>query len=70
MIILNDGSPTFLSSSGSSHSVIDLSIASRDLAILAEVITTQDLCDSDHFPVNIVVRNTKPSSCRFFFLYA
>jgi len=52
MIILNDGSSTFVSFSGLTNLVIDLSISSRDLAILIEVVTESDLYSSDHFSVN------------------
>jgi len=59
LVIINDGSPTFLSSSSS---VIDLSIkTSRSLVFLVNLSTTQDLHDSDHFPVRITVRSIYPS---------
>jgi len=35
LVILNDGAPTFLSSTGTSSSAIDLSISSRDLGLLS-----------------------------------
>jgi len=63
-VIMNDGSPTFLSSPNFSSSVIDLTIVSRPLAILTDVTTTQDLHDSDHFPVRILVRNVCSSYFR------
>jgi len=49
LVIMNDGSLTFMSSPNVSSSIIDLTIASRSLALLATQVTTQDLCDSDHF---------------------
>jgi len=58
LIVLNDGLPTFLSSPNLSSSVIDLSIASRPLALLVDAETIQDLHNSDHFPIRITVRNT------------
>jgi len=64
LIILNDGAVTFFSSSSSSFSTIDLSISTRDLGLLVSVSTT-DLCGSDHFPVNIVISDTSPSTSRF-----
>jgi len=64
LIILNDGLPTFISSSGHTSTTIDLSIASRDFG-LASVSTFQDLYGSDHFPVSISVASTSPSMYRF-----
>jgi len=65
LIILNDGFPTFLSSPNFSSSVIDLSIASRPLVRLTDTETTQDLHNSDHFPIRITVRNTHSPYYRF-----
>jgi len=65
LILLNDGATTFLSSSGSSSSSIDLAISSRDLGLLASTFTFTDSCGSDHFPVSITIYNTSPSSFRF-----
>jgi len=65
MIILNDGLPTFISSSGQASSTIDLSISSRGFGLLTSVSTLQDLHGSDHFPVSISVACASPSSFRF-----
>jgi len=65
LIILNDGSPTFISSSGHASSNIDLSIASRDLGLLALANTLQDLHGSDHFPVSISIASASPSMSSF-----
>jgi len=64
-IILNDGLRTFISSTGQVSSTIDLSIASRDMGILASVSTFQDPLGSDHFPVSITITGTSPSMYRF-----
>jgi len=64
MVILNEGSSNFISFSGSASSTIDLSIASRNLAIYCSHYGIQSSC-SDHFPINITVLETKPSFYRF-----
>jgi len=61
LVIMNDGSPTFMSSPSVSSSIIDLSIASRSLALLTSLVTTQDLRGSDHFPISITLYNTHPT---------
>jgi len=65
LIVMNDGLSTFISSSGQASSTIDLSIASCDARILTSVSTLQDLHDSNHFPVSIVLAGTSPSTFRF-----
>jgi len=55
LVIMNDGSPIFMSAPNVSSSTIDLTIASRPLAILANQVTTQDLYGSDHYPVKITL---------------
>jgi len=65
MTVLNDGSSTFISSSGHASSIIDLSIASRDLALLALANTLQDLHGSDHFPISISIASASPSMSSF-----
>jgi len=65
LVIMNDGSPTFRSSSNVSFSIIDLSIASSSLALLATQVTTQDLGGSDHFPISITLCNTYPTIYQF-----
>jgi len=65
LVIMNDGHSTFLSSSGHSSSVIDLSICSRDLCLLASVATLQDLHGSDRFPISIKLAETSPSTFLF-----
>jgi len=64
LILLNDDAATFLSSSGSSTSSIDLTISSRELGLLANVSTLSDLLGSDHFSVSVVISDTAPSSFR------
>jgi len=61
LVIMNDSSPMFLSSSNVSSSIIDLSIASRSLALFVNQETIQDPYDSDHYPVRITIRNIHPS---------
>jgi len=65
LIILNDGLCTFISSTGHASSTIDLSIASRDIGLLASASTFRDPHGSDHFPVSITVAGTSPSMYRF-----
>jgi len=65
LIILNDGAPTFLSSSGTSSSAIDLSISSRDLGLFSFSNTLPDLHGSDHYPIGISVSRTYPLSFRY-----
>jgi len=62
---MNDGQPTFISSSSHSRSSIDLSISSRDLRLLASSSTLQDLHGSDHFPVSVTVAETFSSTFLF-----
>jgi len=65
LVIMNDGSPTFQPSPNVAPSVIDLSIASRPLAILINQETSSDLHGSDHFPIMITIRDTYPTTYRF-----
>jgi len=67
LVIMNDGSPTFIYAPNVSSSTIDLTIASRPLAILANQVTIQDLYGSDHYPVKITLYNTYPSVYRYSF---
>jgi len=62
---MNDGQPTFISSSSHTSSSIDLSISSRDLRLLTSSTTLQDLHDSDHFPVSVTVAETSSSTFLF-----
>lgn len=50
-VLLNDDSPTFLSSSYQSSSALDLTIASSSLAMRLSWRVGADSCGSDHFPV-------------------
>jgi len=50
---------------GSSDSIIDLTFATRELAILCEVVTETDLRGSDHFPIGISINEVVSSSRRF-----
>jgi len=52
VVILNDGTNTYISPPGASSSTIDLTFVSKDLAALCEVVTGTDSCDSDHFPIH------------------
>jgi len=65
LIIMNDGAPTFLSSSGNSTSTIDLSIFSRDLSLLSLTNTFSDLHGSDHYPISISISKITSSSLRY-----
>jgi len=65
IVILNDGSCTHIAPPGLSDSVIDLSFATRELAILCETITESDFRGSDHFPISILIGGVVPSSRRF-----
>jgi len=56
---------THIAPPGSSDSIIDLSFATRELAILCEAITESDSCGSDHFPINILISEVVPSFRRF-----
>lgn len=51
MIVMNDDCSTFMTTSGSGTNVIDLSVASRDLALLCECFAGSDSWGSDHYPV-------------------
>jgi len=64
LVIMNDGHPTFISSSGHASSSIDLSIGSRNLQLLSSVTTLQDLYGSN-FSISISLAETSP----FTFLY-
>jgi len=54
-VILNDGSCTHIAPPGFSNSVIDLTFATRELAILCEVTTESNPRGSDHLPISISV---------------
>lgn len=53
--IINDGKSTLLTAPGSNKSVIDITIASAELAVACEVVTDEDTGGSDHFPLNISI---------------
>lgn len=53
--ILNDGNPTRFSFPLTSQSVIDLSLASSQLAPICNVRTLDDQLGSDHFPISILI---------------
>jgi len=65
LIILNDDAPTFLSSSDTSNSSIDLSISSRDLRLFSSASTLPDLHGSDHYPISISITKTSPAPFRY-----
>jgi len=65
IVILNDGLCTHIAPPGASDSIIDLSFATRELAILCEAVTESDPRGSDHFPINILISEVVPSSRRF-----
>jgi len=65
LVIMNDSSPTFLSSLNLASTVIDLTIASRTLALISDTETIQDSHGSDHLPIKITMRNTCPSYFRY-----
>jgi len=68
-VVLNDGSSTHIAPPGFSDSIIDLTFATRELAILCEAITESDSRGSDHFPINILLGEVAPSSGRFCYKY-
>jgi len=69
VVVLNDGSSTHIAHPGFSDSIIDLTFATRELAILCETITESDSRGSDHFPINILIGEVAPSSGRFCYKY-
>jgi len=64
-VILNDGSCTHIAPPGFSDSIIDLSFATREFAILCVTTTKSDSRGSDHFPVSVLIGRVVPSSRRF-----
>ena len=58
LTFLNDGSPTFFSSSHLSYSAIDLSLASASIAPLFEWRVQSDPYFSDHFPIQLFLPET------------
>lgn len=58
--ILNDGKHTFSRTLSVSASVIDLALASPLISPLCFSHTLSDLMGSDHFPLLVVVRGTRP----------
>jgi len=60
VVILNDGTSTYIPSPGSSSSIIDLTFVTRDLAALCEVVTGTDSCGSDHFLIHITIKQWLP----------
>lgn len=61
-IVLNDGSTTF--HRGRARSSIDLSIASHQLANAIRWSTLPDLCNSDHFPIQLYYGSHPPNTSR------
>lgn len=55
MVLLNDDTPTRISTPHNNNSTIDLVFASRELASLCNVATLHDTCGSDHLPISIRV---------------
>lgn len=53
LILLNNGTPTHLSSANGTLSAIDLTLTSSSLATKLTWNTHDDLCHSDHFPIII-----------------
>ncbi|KYN29440.1 hypothetical protein ALC57_01107 [Trachymyrmex cornetzi] len=53
--ILNDERPTLLLSPNSGPSVIDLVIATADMAPLCKACTEEDTWGSDHYPITIII---------------
>ena len=58
LCILNTGSPTFISSSYSTGSHIDLSVCDPSLFLDFSWRTNDDLCGSDHFPIFLSFKQT------------
>jgi len=65
VVIMNDGSSTYISPPGASSSVIDLTFVTKDLASLCEVVTGTDSHGSDHLPIHITINETMATSKRF-----
>ena len=53
LVVLNDGSPTFCSSSSGSMSAIDLSICDPSIFLDLEWSVSDDTSGSDHFPITV-----------------
>ena len=58
LCILNSGSPTYISSSYSTGSHIDLSVCDPSLFLDFDWQTSDDLCGSDHFPIFLSFKQT------------
>jgi len=65
IVILNDGSCTHIAPPGFSDFIIDLSFATRELAILCETIAESDSRGSDHFPISLLIGGVVSSPRRF-----
>lgn len=55
LVILNNGQPTHFSTASGKESIIDLTIATSNIAPNIEWNALQDLHDSDHYPISIQV---------------
>jgi len=62
LVILNDRFPTILLHPNAKRSVIDLVLASEDLAFHSHSYTGLDTAGSDHFPIFTIIGGY-PSSC-------
>lgn len=63
LVILNDGSPTFLSTSGRmTH--IDLTLASQDISAIWSWRVEEDSRGSDHFPITLINNQNSPIQTR------
>lgn len=65
LIILNDDSPTYVNLARSSHSIIDLTIATFSIALSSELSVESDLRGSDHFPISITIECRPQTTNRF-----
>jgi len=67
LMILNNGLLFYISPPRSSNSVINFTTATRNLAIISDVTTEFDPYNSDHFPINIDVHETRFSASQFIY---
>lgn len=65
LVVLNDGVPTHLALPTQTPSIIDLSLVSPDLAILAQASTMGNAHGSDHFPIEIIIEGHFDPPLRF-----
>lgn len=62
MVVLNNGEPTFISSSHGSTSSIDLTIVSKSIANRLYWSIAKDTHGSDHFPISVFTQETNSNT--------